>query len=72
MEGSANFTMEIVLYMKIEECNKCEHHVDQVSDSVLCRYTKEIEHRVLSGDSVVSCPKGEIKKGFMGMLKKSG
>ncbi len=57
--------------MKIDECIKCEYHVEHVSDSVLCRYTSEIEHRVLSGDTVVACPRDVKKKGFRGLLKKS-
>ena len=47
--------------MNLDECKKCEYNIKHVADSVLCRYTAEIEHRVLSGDKVVGCPKDNVK-----------
>ncbi len=57
--------------MKITDCLACEFHVEHVSDSVLCSYNAEIEHRVISGTDVVACPLNIKKKGFLGLLKKS-
>ena len=48
--------------MNLEQCQKCEFHIDHRADSVLCKYNYEIEHRVLNGDKIVGCPLMDKKK----------
>ena len=55
--------------MNLNECKECEHHIEHVVDSVLCRFTVEIEHRVLSGTTVVACPLDVKKKGLRKFFK---
>ncbi len=42
--------------MKLKDCVKCDNFIDARADCVLCRRDDEIEHRVVDGDNVVSCP----------------
>jgi hypothetical protein len=48
--------------LKLSACVKCTHHVEAMTDSVLCKYYKETEYRVLDKSDkkgeikVVSCP----------------
>ncbi|PKL40066.1 MAG: hypothetical protein CVV44_07570 [Spirochaetae bacterium HGW-Spirochaetae-1] len=57
--------------MKLEECRQCEFHMEHVSDSILCRFNHEIEHRVLNGDTVIACPKAEKPRGLKALFKRS-
>ena len=57
--------------MKLDDCKKCEFFMEHVSDSVLCRFNYEIEHRVLNGNSIVNCPKAPAKKGLSKLFHRS-
>jgi hypothetical protein len=50
--------------MKVDECINCEFHVERLPDSILCKFTSELEHHVLSESNIVGCPRPMEKKGF--------
>lgn len=50
------------MIMKVEECSRCEFNARTLSDSVLCEFNSELEHRVFSEGNVVGCPKTEDRK----------
>ncbi len=62
-----NVEKEVVI-VDLENCKKCTHHMDSMTDSVLCRYYVEVEYRVLDKSSkkgyvyVVGCPLSGKKK----------
>lgn len=48
--------------MTIEDCSTCEHHINAFSDSVLCKFNYEIEHRVIDRGIIVLCPRENKSK----------
>ena len=53
--------------MKVDECEKCESHVERLSDSILCQFEGGLERHVLSEKNVVGCPK-QPKQGWFKKL----
>ena len=45
--------------MKLEDCRNCPGFIDSRADCVICKYGDEIEHRVISQNMVISCPRNE-------------
>lgn len=48
--------------MKVDDCKKCEFIMEALTDSILCRYNREVEHRVTDRGNVVACPKEHQKR----------
>ena len=53
--------------MKLDDCKKCEKHIDNIADQVLCSYFNETDYKVTFEDKeaecvfVVDCPKEKSK-----------
>jgi hypothetical protein len=47
--------------MNINDCRKCLYHREEISDSVICRFSNEVNYFIVDRGDVVTCPKEFFK-----------